>query len=257
MKVIPDYMEEAQAEDESRPDMRLGFVLMAAEEMDWAAFYANMKKDWGMELTVEPNAENAVVFDWEDMLVAVSFIPAFIPEAMDNVKNNVFWEGGAELVQQHTGHVVVAIMRAGDAMTQSLMYTMVASSLLKLEGAIGIYQAPTVLPADYFVMVAESIREETLPVPTWIYYGLYPDGDRFSGYTCGMTYFGLDEIEVIQSKSEPVDIYDFLMDVTYYVIDNEVVLNDGETLGFSEEQTFTVTRSPGVAVNGDSIKIAF
>ncbi|MDL2285025.1 DUF4261 domain-containing protein [Oxalobacter sp. OttesenSCG-928-P03] len=216
-----------------------------------------MQADWGIELDVRPNDENTLVFDYEDMMVAVSFIPAPIPEAADNAANNVFWEDGVEKVQQHTAHVIVAVMRSEDALTQSLMYSMVASSLLKSANVIGIYQVPTVLPADYFVMVADSIREDVLPVPTWIYFGIYPDGDDFSGYTYGMTYFGMDEIEVIKTKAEPADLYDFLMDVAYYVIDNEVVLGDGDTLGFSEEQKLPLTRSEGVAVDGESIKIGF
>lgn len=257
MKGIPDYMDQAQGADEKKPDMRLGFVLLENEAIDWDAFFDNMKADWGIELDVRPNDENTLVFDWEDMMVAVSFIPVSLPEAVDNAKNNVFWEDGVELVQQHVAHIIVAVMRAGDALTQSLMYSMVASSLLKLSNAIGIYQIPTVFPADYFVMVADSIREDILPVPTWIYFGIYPDGDDFSGYTYGMPYFGMDEIEVIKTKAEPAELYDFLMDVAYYVIDNEIALADGETLGFSEEQKLPVTRSAGVAVEGESIKIRF
>ncbi len=257
MKEMPDYREAAEAADETKPDMRLGFVLLKDEVIDWERFFGNMKEDWGIELDARPNDENTLVFDWEDMMVAVSFIPAPIPEAVDNARNNVFWEDGVELVQQHKAHVIVAVMRAGDPMTQSLMYSMVASSLLKLSNTIGIYQIPTVFPSDYFVMVSDSIREDVLPVPTWIYFGIYPDGDDFSGYTYGMTYFGMDEIEVIKTKAEPAELYDFLMDVAYYVIDNEVVLADGETLGFSEEQKLPVTRSEGVAVEGESIKIGF
>lgn len=250
-------MEEAQASDETKPDMRLGFVLLENEVMDWAAFFAHMQAEWGIGLDASPNDDNTLVFDWEDMMIAVSFIPAPIPEAVDNAKNNVFWEGGVELVKQHRSHVIVAVMRAGDAITQSLMYSMVASSLLKLSNAIGIYQVPTVFPADYFVMVADAIREDILPVPTWIYFGIYPDGDDFSGYTYGMTYFGMDEIEVIKTQAEPAELYDFLMDVAYYVLDNGITLQDGETLGFSEEQKLPVARSPGVAVDGESIKIGF
>ncbi len=257
MKKAPDYMDEAEVADEDKPEMRLGFVLLKNAKMDWDAFFGNMQADWGIALEARPKDDNTLVFDWEDMMVAVSFIPAPIPEAVESAGNNVFWEGGVDLVQQHEAHIIVAVMRAGDALTQSVMYSMVASSLLKQEAAIGIYQIPTVLPADYFVMVADSIREDVLPVPTWIYFGIYPDGEDFSGYTYGMTYFGLDEIEVIRTKGEPADLYDFLMDVAYYVIDNEVVLNDGETLGFSDGQKLLLTRSAGVAVEGESIKIGF
>lgn len=257
MKDIPDYMEAEMAANEDAPEMRLGFVLQAGQEMDWQGFYANMKADWGIELDAEPNEDDTLVFDWEDMMVAVSFIPVPIPEAVENARNNVFWEHAVTETEKHRSHVIVAVMHSGDAVSQSLMYSMAASSLLKLAGAIGIYQVPTVLPADYFTLVCSSIVDNVLPVPTWIYFGIYPDGDDFSGYTWGMTYFGKDEIEVVGSTADPADIYDFLMDVAYYVIDNDVTLNDGETLGFSAEQKLPVTRSEGLAVEGMSLKIGF
>lgn len=48
-----------------------------------------------------------------------------------------------------------------------------------------------------------------------------------------------------------------LWDIANYVITEDVVLRDGETIGFSEEQKLPITRSKGVAVEGDSLKIKF
>ena len=45
------------------------------------------------------------------------------------------------------------------------------------------------------------------------------------------------------------------MDVTVYVISEDVVLQDGETIGFTEEQKLSITCSEGVAVDGMSLKI--
>nr|WP_304430429.1 DUF4261 domain-containing protein [uncultured Acetatifactor sp.] len=36
-----------------------------------------------------------------------------------------------------------------------------------------------------------------------------------------------------------------------------MVLHDGETIGFSEDQKLPITKSGGVAVEGDSLKIEF
>lgn len=254
---LPDFMETVALDEGPKPEMRLGFVLLEKGKMNWLAFFSQMQSDWGIVVEEKPNAEDVLVFNYEDMMVAVSFIPAPVKEAVDVAKNNVFWTNGAEEVKKHGTHAIVAVMHSSDSLAQSTMYSMVAASLLKLPGAVGIYQVPTVLPADYFTMVADSIKEDVLPVPTWVYFGIYPDGEDFSGYTYGLGYFGKDEIEVIRTKAEPMDLYDFLMDVAYYVINEDVVLHDGETLGFSDEQKLQLTRSDGVAVEGMSIKIGF
>ena len=42
-----------------------------------------------------------------------------------------------------------------------------------------------------------------------------------------------------------------------YVLCDDVLLKDGETIGFTEDEKLPITRSKGEAVEGDSIKIAF
>ncbi|CUO76798.1 DUF4261 domain-containing protein [Clostridium paraputrificum] len=90
-----------------------------------------------------------------------------------------------------------------------------------------------------------------------IYIGIYPSEKGFSAYTCGMDYFDKDEIEVINSKTTPSELYGFIYDIVSYVLEYNAVLNDGETIGFSEKEKLPITKSKGVAVEGNSIKIKY
>ncbi|WMT41316.1 DUF4261 domain-containing protein [Paenibacillus sp. D2_2] len=72
-----------------------------------------------------------------------------------------------------------------------------------------------------------------------------------------MRAFGKSEIEIIDSQATPGDLRDFLIDISDYVVTNNVTLRDGETIGFSEEQKLAITRSEGVYVEGDTLKIKF
>lgn len=64
-------------------------------------------------------------------------------------------------------------------------------------------------------------------------------------------------MEVVSSDTDGYDLYDFLLNITEYVIGSDVELQDGETIGFSEEQKLAITRSEGVSVDGFSLKIAY
>lgn len=238
--------------------MRLGFVLFENEEFDWQGFVDNLQNDW--DITAQKDEEkNVLVFEYDDMMVACGFMPGAVAnnEAVENAKNNFFWPEAVEQTQKHKTHLVLSVMRGEDKIEQSLIYTMVASCALKLEGALGIYQWPTVLPPDYYVEMAQMINDDELPIMDWIYFGLYPDEDGFSGYTIGLDFFGKKEVEIIKSKNKPEDIYNFLINISTYIIEEDVELLDGETIGFSQEQKLPVSHSKGVAVAGESIKIAF
>ena len=50
-------------------------------------------------------------------------------------------------------------------------------------------------------------------------------------------------------------LFDFLSNILYYIIDQNVTLLDGETIGMSEEQKLIIRESKAVYLEGDSLKI--
>ncbi|MBF1152503.1 MAG: DUF4261 domain-containing protein, partial [[Eubacterium] sulci] len=78
-----------------------------------------------------------------------------------------------------------------------------------------------------------------------------------NAYTYGMEAFGKKEMEIIDSSQNPEDVYYFLQGVADYVITSDVILQDGETIGFSAEQKISITHSKAIAVDGVSVKLAF
>ena len=69
-----------------------------------------------------------------------------------------------------------------------------------------------------------------------------------NGYTYGMDVFGKDEMEVLGTDAKPSDLRDFLASLVSYVLENDVELHDGETIGFAADDKHTITRSPGVGL---------
>ena len=56
------------------------------------------------------------------------------------------------------------------------------------------------------------------------------------------------EIEVIGTEKTPNELNEFLYDIAYYVIENDITLNPGETIGFTAEQKFAITLSKGISL---------
>ena len=78
-----------------------------------------------------------------------------------------------------------------------------------------------------------------------------------NAYTYGMDTFGKDEMEVLDVDAEPKEVYDFLTSLVSYVLEYDAVLQDGETIGFSEDDKHTITRSKGVSLEGMTLKISY
>ena len=76
--------------------------------------------------------------------------------------------------------------------------------------------------------------------------------------TYGMEVFGKDEMEVLNAGAEPGELRDFLASLVSYVLENDVELHDGETIGFSADDKHTITRSKGVALPDQmTLKISY
>ncbi|MMZ65570.1 hypothetical protein D1872_279800 [compost metagenome] len=116
----------------------------------------------------------------------------------------------------------------------------------------------TVFEPRFYLDMAELLKtEDTVPLMNLVHFGLVGSEKGLSGYTCGLKAFGKDEIEVLDSPTTPAELRAFLIDISLYVVEQNVTLRDGETIGFSEEEKLPITRSEGVYVEGESLKIPF
>ena len=101
------------------------------------------------------------------------------------------------------------------------------------------------------------MKNGELPLEDIVWFGMYRTSEGINAYTVGMTFYGRDEMEVIAAKDQPVRVAAFLYDVAYHVLYNGTGLRDGDTIGFSEDQVLTVRKSPGVSVDGQTLKIEY
>ena len=87
------------------------------------------------------------------------------------------------------------------------------------------------------------MQDGELPIFNWIWFGLWRNENGMNGYTYGMDVFGKDEMEVLGTDAKPSDLRDFLASLVSYVLENDVELHDGETIGFAADDKHTITRS--------------
>ncbi|MCI6152276.1 DUF4261 domain-containing protein [Fusobacterium perfoetens] len=236
-----------------------GFILFEDENCNFDEIIKNLKEDWEIEIDKSEIKDDVLVFEIDGMRGSLAFIKSPVPnkEAEENAKNNFLWQGGVEKVSKHKSQMIVATFGENPIETGKL-FVKLSSSVLKLENTIGIYKAPTVMAREEFLSHTQYLKEEKeLPIQSIVYIGLYRTKKGIGGYTDGLKFFDKKEIEILDSKKEAFDIYDFIFDIIYYVVGNNVELKDGETIGFSVHQKLPITISKGVAFEEDTIKIKF
>ena len=217
-------------DDKKEGNVLAGFVLYTDANMDWLRFKKFLKDDWNI-VPQDDVKDNAMVFKVGDMVVACSLMPNPVPnkEAENAAKYNILWKEGANEVAKHQAHVMLAVMNKTSAVEQAILFAKVASSLLKLDNAIGIYKDPTVYEKNFYVNFAETIKDGEYPMPILIYTGMYLAKTGLCAFTSGMRFFGYEEMEIVDSPKQPNDLLGFLLSISEYVLSEGVELKDGES----------------------------
>ncbi len=263
------WTEQAQSAEERKktPGTFLNFVLLEKPEWDKAALVTELKEHWGIEDEpdddddkADDDSDDILIISYQGAMISVALMPGPIPEGevVAAASSNYMWPEGQEVVRRQQAHLMIAVM--GQLMPPldggSLLVKLVAA-VCQQPGALGVYANDTVYPVDYYQHFAGMLDEDAFPIFNLVWFGLYKDKGGLCGYTNGLSQFGYDEIEVLNTAAQPSELHDFLSSVAGYVLECEAVLQDGETIGFTEEQKLPITKSRGVAVDGDSLKIAF
>ena len=242
----------------------VGFVLLDEVRFDAEKYVKDLKDDWNLDYDFEITQEdNTIIADYNGMIMTASLMPAPIPdnEAVEQAKTNYRWENAVEAAEKHKAHLLVSVINRGDMdyIEGAKHYVKLLANATKQEGCLGINILGTVIhPQMYYDFAKLYDENDDFPIENIVYIGLYGDeNNTVSGYTYGLEQFGKKELEIIKSSEEAEEVYNFLASISDYIITSDVVLNDGETIGFSEEQKIQISVSEGIAVDGETIKLGF
>lgn len=264
-----DAAEDAE-EAEREGGSFVAFVLLDSIAFDGARFCADLRDEWGIRVPEdagiaegeEDREYDGTRFVWEEggMLASAALMPGPVPdgEAERNAATNYLWPGAVEATKTHVAQILVAVLpHEEDLRAAGSLLVKIVDACLKQKNAIGVYTSGTVFEPGFYREAAAVMRDDELPYLNWIYFGFMRREKGLTAYTFGMNQFGKDEMEVLDSAAEPDELREFLFGIAAYVISSDVTLRDGETLGVSEEERLPITRSEGVCLDGQTLKIAY
>ena len=254
---------EAEAEDESdHTGVFTGFVLLSKAEWDKEQFIRDMKEKWDIAVdeydASEEKGDDALVFEVGDMLAAVSLASYPIPggEAEANAENNYMWEDAVKVAKEHRAHLMVAVLgKEEDLLEKGKLFTKVVAACCRQKYATGIYTSGVVFEPRFYEGFANMMKSGELPIFNWIWFGLWRNENGLNGYTYGMETFRKDEMEVLDTSADPNNLRDFLASLASYVLESDVELHDGETIGFTADDKHAITRGPGVGLPEDQMTL--
>ena len=250
--------DDADEEETDHKGSFAGSVLLSKAEWDKEQLIRDLREEWGI-VDEEPdegdedveNSDDAVVMRVGNMMLIVTLFHGHIPdnEAEINAENNYMWPEAVEVAKAHKAHIMVAVLGEEEKLLErGKLFTKAMAVCCKQKYATGVYTSGVVFEPRFYEGLADMLKEDELPIFNWVWFGLYRSEGGLNGYTYGMDVFGKEEMEVLNTDAEPEELRDFLASLASYVLENDVELHDGETIGFAADDKHTITRSPGVGL---------
>ena len=242
----------------------LAFVLLEAPAWDPDQFRRDLRDLYGIPCLTEAEESedggSTLTFEVSGMLAAVCLYPFPVPhgEAEENAAHNYLWSEAQETARRHRGQILVSTMaRDGDVGQAARLQVKLVCAACGQDGVLGIYANGTVYQPEFYLEAAQMMEDGSLPLLNLVWPGLYRREGGLCAYTEGLRAFGKDELEVLDTRAEPGDLRGFVLDIASYVLEQDVTLRDGETIGFSEGQKLPITRSAGIWHDGMTLKIGY
>ena len=242
----------------------LAFVLLEEPEWDAEQFKRDLRDEWGIPCMTEAaddgDGGSTLLFDVSGMTAAVTLYPFPVPrgEAEQCAKHNYLWPEAAQAAGRHRAQLLVSVLgRGADPREAGVLQVKLTCAACHQAGVLGVYANGTVYQPEFYQEAAQAAEEGALPLLNLVWFGLYRTEEGMGAYTEGMRSFGKDEIEVLGAGAQPGDLRGFLIDIALYVLEENITLQDGDTIGFSEGQYLPITRSAGVWADGMTLKIPY
>ena len=239
----------------------LGMILMNKMElMDYPNIEKDILKTWDLKKEEIDGNDQTISFIVDDATFMIGFIPAPVPaeELNTAIEYSYLWKDARSALNNES-HIVIAVVGEHEPLDLYKHFTKITSIILEHTNSMGIYlgNQTLVLSKEMYIEEAATMDDGNLPLSLWVYFGMRQQDNKNSIYTYGMKEFGLHEMEIVNSKNSMEEAMAFMMGIAHYTIAGNVVLNDGETIGVSEEQKIKISLSNGVNLDGQTLKIAY
>lgn len=161
-----------------------------------------------------------------------------------------YWPDAAEKLRGHEAHLLVTLIdEGGSAVEKSTCLTQWVAGLVASTPTLGVFWGPSrmVHPARAFIEQAVQLSPTDLPLFLWIDFRIEQlDNGNSRLYTTGLEALGFSELEVHEFAGDPQHLLEFAYNIAHYQIGKNKVINDGDTIGLTEEVQVTARREPSI-----------
>ena len=187
-----------------------------------------------------------------DFTAAVTLVPRSIPASQleGPAATAWYWPDAADALRGHQAHLLITVIdEGGSSVRKAEALTRLTAAIAAVAPSAGIFWGPgrLVHSPDAFIDQGLQMRDDNLPLFLWIDFRLEQSGERsYRLYTTGLEALSQRELEVSHYEGAPQALLDLAYNIAHYLIDQRKVVNDGDTIGVTDQLQVTARRGPSM-----------
>lgn len=198
------------------------------------------------------STENLLTFTIGELTAAATLVPRPIPAGQleGPAATAWYWPDAASALGGHAAHLLVTMVdEAGRATHKALALTRLTAALAATAPSVGVSWGPgrLVHPVNGFLQQAIDASPECLPLFLWVDFRVErTDDGSLRLFTTGLDALVGEELEVPRFAGEPQQLVGFVYNVAHYQLERRKLINDGDTIGLTDEVQVTAHRGPSM-----------
>ena len=230
--------------------------------VDFKVIRQSLVTDWNVRLDSFNQAEKTMVLYAAEATVMLAWLdyPAAPLEIKSAAEGAWLWNNAAEEAPRHQAQVVVSVIGSPRRpLDVYKLYTKVVAAALDNTRSSGVYLSSQYLLQSkaFFLQAARSMDQNSLPLYCWIYFGMFQENDLSSGYSFGLTEFGMPDLEINRSKHSMQEVHAVLYDAVSDALQNGVTLKEGSMVETLEGQKIALKLSKATFWEGQTLKVSY
>ncbi len=204
------------------------------------------------EIKLAGTTENLITCTFGEYTAAVTLVPRAIPwsQLEGPCATAWYWPTATEALRDHQSHLLVTLVdEAGKTVCKSTALTQLVAGLVASSRASGVFWGPgrLVHPPQAFLDQAAQLAADDFPLFLWVDFRVErTDSGGTRLYTTGLEALGYTELEVKDYLGEPQTLLEFAYNIAHYQLNQSKVINEGDTIGLTEEVQVTARRAPSM-----------
>ncbi|EJP20251.1 PF14080 domain protein [Peptostreptococcaceae bacterium AS15] len=253
-----------------------GFVLLDMSTFEKNEILFNLRNMWKININADTKnykeTENMIRFEFENADCVILYSEKKLKDEwmINRARMNYNFENAVQVCQSNVAYITIGVTVDSRYVDLAILFNKIASACLNTNNARAIYCSHNVIEKSEYIRESYYLKNNYLPIENLIYIGFIQRKDEVnhkiitSAYSLGMKFFDKCELEIVESSEDIEKLRNRMLNIAYYIIDNDILFTDEETITISEKDEngnviptkYTINQEKAVNVNSTySLKI--